>query len=82
MPSNERSNEISATRKSGLRVHEQGPLRITPHDKYAPSCLLLGFTDEGRPLHLQVSYLNSEFVKIITLYEPDPAEWYDYVKRR
>lgn len=53
-----------------------------PDDKYAPSCLLLEFTDEGRPLHLQVSYLDSEFVKIITLYEPDPVEWYNYAKRR
>jgi len=23
-----------------------------PDDKYAPSCLLLGFTDAGRPLHI------------------------------
>lgn len=53
-----------------------------PDDKYAPSGLLLGFTNESRPLHLHVSYLDSEFVKIITLYEPDPAEWYDYAKRR
>ncbi len=22
-----------------------------PHDKYSPSCLLLGFTQTGRPLH-------------------------------
>lgn len=53
-----------------------------PDDKYAPSCLLLGFTDAGRPLRLQVSYVDSELVKLITIYEPDPAEWYDYVKRR
>jgi len=49
-----------------------------PDDKYAPSCLLLGFGESGRPLHLQVSYLESDVLKIITLYEPDPAEWYDY----
>jgi hypothetical protein len=24
-----------------------------PNDKYGPSCLLLGFTDAGRPLHVQ-----------------------------
>jgi len=53
-----------------------------PDDKYTPSCLILGFTDTGRPLHLQVSYVDSEWVKLITIYEPDPAEWYDYVKRR
>jgi Domain of unknown function (DUF4258) len=53
-----------------------------PDDKYAPSCLLLGFADSGRPLHLQVSYLESDVLKIMTLYEPDPAEWYDYRRRR
>jgi len=35
-----------------------------------------------RPLHLQVSYVDSELAKIITLYEPNPAEWYDYERRR
>jgi hypothetical protein len=24
-----------------------------PHDKYGPSCLILGFTQAGRPLHIQ-----------------------------
>jgi hypothetical protein len=61
---------------------QAGTIEDYPHDKYAPSCLLLGFTNKGRPLHLQVSYLDTEFVKIITLYEPDPAEWYNYSKRR
>lgn len=53
-----------------------------PDDKYSPSCLLLGFTQAERPLHLQVSYADSELVKIITLYEPDENEWYNYRHRR
>ena len=53
-----------------------------PDDKYAPSCLLLGFSKARRPLHLQVSYVESELVKIITVYEPDPEEWYDHERRR
>ena len=53
-----------------------------PDDKYAPSCLLLGFSKARRPLHMQVSYLDSELVKIITVYEPGPGEWYDYERRR
>jgi hypothetical protein len=44
--------------------------------------LLLGFTQSGRPLHLQVSYLETDMLKIITLYEPDPSEWEDYSRRR
>jgi hypothetical protein len=53
-----------------------------PDDKYTPSCLLLGFTEAQRPLHLQVSYADSDLVKIITIYEPDVAEWYNYEQRR
>jgi len=53
-----------------------------PDDKYSPSCLLLGFTETERPLHLQVSYADTELVRIITLYEPDETEWYDYTHRR
>lgn len=53
-----------------------------PDDKYSPSCLLLGFTEAGRPLHIQVSYVESEMLKIITIYQPDPEEWYDYSRRR
>jgi hypothetical protein len=48
----------------------------------AESCLLFGLTVAGRPLHLQVSRANAELIRIITLYEPDPAEWYNYVERR
>lgn len=53
-----------------------------PEDKYAPSSLSLGFTEAGRPLHIQVSHVDSDLLKIITIYEPDPAEWYDYARRR
>jgi hypothetical protein len=65
--------------------HAGGAARIIEDyadDKYAPSCLLLGFTDKGRPLHLQVSRADTELIRIITLYEPDHAEWYNYVERR
>jgi len=31
-----------------------------PTDKYYPSCLLLGFTDNARPLHLHVSRMELE----------------------
>jgi hypothetical protein len=53
-----------------------------PQDKYGPSCLLLGFTAKGRPLHLQVSHPSRPLLKVITLYEPDPTLWIDYRTRR
>lgn len=48
-----------------------------PDDKYGPSCLMLGFTSAGRPLHVQCSYPARPLVKIITVYEPDPELWID-----
>jgi Domain of unknown function (DUF4258) len=53
-----------------------------PHDKYSPSCLVLGFTDANRPLHLQVSLADTDLVKIITIYEPEAAQWINYTQRR
>lgn len=53
-----------------------------PDDKYGPSCLVLGFTQAERPLHIQCSYPSREPLKIITLYEPDPSLWTDFRIRR
>ena len=53
-----------------------------PEDKYGPSCLILGFTTAGRPLHVQCSYPSRLLVKIITVYQPDPKLWIDYRTRR
>ena len=54
-----------------------------PDDKYSPSCLLLGFTKKKRPLHLQVSRMQSDKLRMITIYEPDKLEWInDFTTRR
>jgi hypothetical protein len=53
-----------------------------PEDKYGPSCLILGKTREGRPLHIQCSYPSRPLIKIITIYEPDPDLWIDFKIRR
>ena len=53
-----------------------------PDDKYGPSCLILGFTKAGRPIHLQCSYPNRPLIKIVTLYEPDPDRWEDFRVRK
>jgi len=51
-----------------------------PDDKYSPSCLVYGKTKAGRDLHAQLSLPPS--VVIITVYEPDGAEWIDCRVRR
>jgi hypothetical protein len=71
---------------SELEIRQAGENAVIiedyPDDKYSPSCLLLGFTGKKRPLHIQVSRLDSEMTKIITIYEPNPNEWFDYLRRR
>ena len=53
-----------------------------PDDKYGPSCLILGLTAAGRPLHIQCSYPSRPLVKIVTLYEPDANLWIDFKVRK
>ena len=53
-----------------------------PDDKYGPSCLLLGFTLAARPLHVQCSYPTRPIVKVITVYEPDSADWIELRVRK
>ncbi|MDQ1354605.1 MAG: hypothetical protein QG657_4914 [Acidobacteriota bacterium] len=52
-----------------------------PEDKYGPSCLILGFTNEGRPIHVQCSL---EPVWVITCYDPSqkPLDWDEYFRKR
>lgn len=46
-----------------------------PEDTPYPSCLLLGYSG-ARPLHLVVAENASDEEQIIiTVYEPDPAQW-------
>ena len=52
-----------------------------PQDKYGASCLILGFTRNGRVLHIQCSYPERPLIKLITVYEPDPAEWINFKAR-
>ncbi len=68
--------EIRATSNNVKIIEEY------PDDKYSPSCLLLGFTQNKRPLHMQISVEDSEILKIITIYEPDEAQWINFEKRR
>jgi hypothetical protein len=67
-------NEIEEAVGKGEIIEEY------PSDKYCPSCLIYGRTHDGRDLHVQVSF--PPIVTIITVYEPNQAEWIDCKKRR
>ncbi|MBW4459214.1 MAG: DUF4258 domain-containing protein [Nodosilinea sp. WJT8-NPBG4] len=53
-----------------------------PDDKYSPSCLVLGFTNAQRALHIQISRMESDVVRIVTIYEPDEISWINFRTRR
>lgn len=57
-------------------------IEVYPSDKYGASCLVLGYTKGGRPLHVQCTNPVRFRIRIITVYEPDPAEWIEFKKRR
>ena len=70
---------------SELEIREAGAEAVVveeyPDDKYGPTWLILGFTESGRPLHIQVSIVDSPETKIVTLYEPNSNEWEDFTRR-
>ncbi|MDX2136808.1 MAG: DUF4258 domain-containing protein [Chloroflexota bacterium] len=68
------SHEIEEAILSGEVIEDY------PDDKYSPSCLILGYSQNKRALHIQVSYPPN--VKIITVYEPSPNEWEANLKTR
>ena len=53
-----------------------------PDDKYGPSCLVCGTTKSSRVLHIQCTHPSRPLVKVVTAYEPDPAEWGKTFKQR
>lgn len=52
-----------------------------PGDVRGHSCLLLGFGEEDRPIHVACSP-KDDYLAIITAYLPDPARWSSDFKRR
>jgi len=53
-----------------------------PNDRYGPSCLVLGYTESGRPLHIHCSHGTRDLIRVITVYEPDPTRWLNFRTRR
>ena len=52
-----------------------------PSDPRGHSCLMLGFGDGGRAVHVVCSP-KDEYLAIITAYLPDPAQWSEDFRRR
>ncbi|MBI3303651.1 MAG: DUF4258 domain-containing protein [Deltaproteobacteria bacterium] len=72
-----RVEEIMQALDSGEIIEEY------PEDKPYPSCLILGRTITGRPLHTVCApALPEERLIIITTYQPDPNRWEPDFRRR
>lgn len=53
-----------------------------PNDKPYPSCLIMGKSFAGEPIHSVWAYnADNEWVVMITVYRPDPARWIDWKVR-
>lgn len=46
-----------------------------PDDPRGASCLVFGRAQDGRPVHLVIGFLPREWVRVITVYVPDPVKW-------
>jgi hypothetical protein len=54
-----------------------------PADKPYPSCLILGYTENGKPVHSVWAYNEqNQWAVVITTYRPDPNLWINWRERR
>lgn len=53
-----------------------------PNDPRGPSALILGYTEDGRPLHAVCAFDPSGTLLIVTVYEPKPPKWVNEKTRR
>jgi Domain of unknown function (DUF4258) len=72
-------SELEIIEKWLAQQAAQEILRVTQHAHYpdhrrGACCLLCGYTDSGRPLHLVCTTLQSPVI-LITVYEPKLPKW-------
>jgi hypothetical protein len=65
---------ISTAEIQEVMLSKSGIIEDYPDDKYGSSCLILGFTNNGRPLHMHVSYPSETVLKVVTAYQPDESK--------
>jgi len=53
-----------------------------PNDPRGASCLALGFTAKGDPIHVVCGLSASNVLIVVTIYRPDPREWLNWRTRR
>lgn len=56
-------------------AHHGAIIEDYPDDPRGPSCLVLGITQAGRPLHVVFGKTADNQLLVITAYEPNFGEW-------
>jgi hypothetical protein len=46
-----------------------------PGDQRGPNCLMLGWAQDGSPIHAVLTILPTEVVRFITVYKPTAPKW-------
>lgn len=67
-------------REVELVVRTDDLIENYPEDARGDSCLLLGYCEEGRPVHV-VRSPKEDYLAAITVYLPDPALWSEDLRR-
>ncbi len=67
--------------KEALLSYEIEVIESYLEDMRGRSCLVLGFTKGGSPVHV-VCGLGAEELIVITVYRPDPKQWINWRLRR
>lgn len=49
-----------------------------PDDPRGPSCLILGFTQKGDPIHIVCAEFDQPKILLVTIYRPDPRKWINF----
>lgn len=62
------TQEVRAVALSGVIIEDY------PEDSRGHSCLMLGWGERGRPLHI-VCAPKTEYLAVITAYLPSPDQW-------
>lgn len=57
-------------------------LESYPDDPRGPSCLILGYGEEGYPIHIVCGRTPSGGLRIVTVYIPSLPKWFDPKTRR
>lgn len=79
---NERDQDRIAAREieEALNSVQAEIIEDYPNDPRGPSFLLLGFTEERKPIHAVCALM--DVLVVVTLYRPDPTRWIEWRRRK